>query len=150
MLFRSANVLHHIDIPACLDHTHRVLRSGGRAAFWDPVKYNPVIGIYRRLATEVRTDDEHPLERADLRAMQDRFTRVTTRGFWLTGLLIFVRFFVIERIHPSDDRYWKLVIERQNKHRRFLERAHAVDALLLRFVPPLRWMCWNTAVVLER
>jgi SAM-dependent methyltransferase len=146
----GANVLHHIDIPACLDHTHRVLCPGGRAAFWDPVKYNPVIEGYRRLAAGVRTDDEHPLRRADLKAMEARFSRVTARGFWLTGLAIFGRFFLIDRIHPSADRYWKLVIDRQEKHRRFLIRSQAIDRRILRIAPPLRWMCWNIAVVLER
>ena len=82
--------------------------------------------------------------------MEARFARVTTRGFWLTGLLIFLRFFLVDRIHPSADRYWKLVIDRQEQHRRFLERAHAVDVRLLRLFPPLRWVCWNLGVVLER
>jgi 2-polyprenyl-3-methyl-5-hydroxy-6-metoxy-1,4-benzoquinol methylase len=146
----GANVLHHVDLEACLGEVHRVLKPGGRAAFWDPVKYNPAIEVYRRLATGVRTDDEHPLRTRDLRAMRARFRSVECRGFWLTALLIFVRFFVIDRIHPSADRYWRLVIERQHRHERFLRRAHRIDSRVLRVVPPLRWMCWNLAVVCTR
>jgi SAM-dependent methyltransferase len=146
----GANVLHHVDLEACLDEVHRVLRVGGRAVFWDPVQYNPVIQLYRRLATGVRTDDEHPLRVQDLRAIRERFGKVDTRGFWLTALLIFARFFLVDRIHPSADRYWKLVIERQDRHAGFLRRAHQVDRLLLRAVPQLRWLCWNIGVVCTR
>jgi SAM-dependent methyltransferase len=146
----GANVLHHVDIAACLGEVHRVLRHGGRAAFWDPVQYNPVINLYRHMAGSMRTDDEHPLRRADLRAMQQRFRHVEVQGFWLTALAIFARFLIVDRIHPSADRYWKLVIERQEKHRRFLSAAHRFDRGLLRVFPPLRWLCWNIAVVCER
>jgi SAM-dependent methyltransferase len=146
----GANMLHHVDIERCLDEVHRVLRPGGKAAFWDPVKYNPAIELYRRLASGVRTEDEHPLRVRDLRAMQRRFAQVSVRGFWLTALLIFVRFFVIDRIHPSADRYWKLVIERQDRHARFLGAAHRIDRGLLRAAPPLRWLCWNLGVVCTR
>jgi ubiquinone/menaquinone biosynthesis C-methylase UbiE len=146
----GANVLHHVDIERSLAEVHRVLRPGGTAAFWDPVRYNPVIEVYRRMATDVRTDDEHPLRRRDLKLLRSTFNDVQVQGFWLSALLIFLRFFAIDRIHPSADRYWKLVIERQDRHRRFLQVAHRVDRALLRIVPPLRWLCWNLAVVVTR
>lgn len=146
----GANVLHHVDIERCLAEVRRVLKPGGTAAFWDPVQYNPAIELYRRMATDVRTDDEHPLRVKDLALLRSTFSDVRVQGFWLSALLIFVRFFAIDRIHPSADRYWKLVIERQDRHRRFLRLAHRVDRALLRAVPPLRWLCWNLAVVVTR
>jgi 2-polyprenyl-3-methyl-5-hydroxy-6-metoxy-1,4-benzoquinol methylase len=146
----GANMLHHVEIPKCLDEVQRVLKVGGRAAFWDPVQYNPVIEVYRRMAMGVRTDDEHPLRRSDLAAMQTRFRRVEARGFWLTSLLIFLRFFFIDRLHPSSHRYWKLVVDQQEDHRRFLSTAHSLDRKVLSVVPPLRWVCWNMAFVCER
>lgn len=146
----GANLLHHVDIAATLDEVHRVLAPGGRAAFWDPVQYNPVINAYRRMAAAVRTPDEHPLRRADVATMRRRFARVEVQGFWLTALAIFVRFYLVDRTHPSADRYWKLVIERQDRHRRFLRTAHRVDRVLLGALPPLRWVCWNLAVVCHR
>lgn len=146
----GANVLHHIDIAECIGHAHRVLVPGGKAAFWDPVKYNPVIEVYRRMAMGVRTEDEHPITRKDLKTMQSQFGNVNAQGFWLTGLLIFLRFFLVDRIHPSADRYWKLVIERQEKHGRFLRATQAIDRALLKAIPPLRWICWNIAVVMTK
>ncbi|MDZ4825897.1 MAG: class I SAM-dependent methyltransferase [Actinomycetota bacterium] len=146
----GANVLHHVEITECLDEVRRVLKPGGKAAFWDPVQYNPVINMYRKLASGVRTEDEHPLRRRDVKAFEVRFKHVETRGFWLTALLIFVRFFLVHRVHPSSERYWKLVIETQDKHAKFLRTAHRIDAKILGVVPPFRWMCWNIAVVCER
>jgi SAM-dependent methyltransferase len=146
----GANVLHHVEIDRCLSEVVRVLKPGGRAAFWDPVHYNPAIQIYRRMATEVRTDDEHPLRRADLVTLRRHFSDVSTRGFWLTGLLVFVKFFVIDRIKPNSERYWKLVVDKQDDLSRSLRWFHAIDRTVLRVVPPLRWLCWNLAVVAHK
>ncbi len=146
----GANMLHHVEIVACLDEVRRVLCPGGKAAFWDPVKYNPAIEVYRKLAGGMRTEDEHPLQLKDLRALRARFSTVNQRGFWLSALLLFGHFFLIDRIHPSADRYWKLVVDRQIKHRRFLTATHNIDRVILTAVPPLRWMCWNMAIVCTR
>jgi SAM-dependent methyltransferase len=146
----GANMLHHVNIPECLDEVQRVLRVGGKAAFWDPVKYNPAIELYRKLASGVRTEDEHPLEFHDLGYLRTRFSDVHVQGFWLSALALFARFFFVDRIHPSADRYWKLAVERQHKHQHFLRIAHRVDRALLKLVPPLRWMCWNMAIVCTR
>lgn len=146
----GANMLHHVDIEACITEVERVLKPGGRAAFWDPVAYNPVINIYRRMATQVRTEDEHPLKRVDIRFMQSKFDSVDLRFFWLSATLIFVRFFLIDRIAPNEGRYWKLIIDRRNKHARFLRLTHALDVLILKIFPPLRWWCWNVGVVMNK
>jgi SAM-dependent methyltransferase len=60
-----ANAIHHVqDRTKMYDEIRRVLRPGGRFFSYDPLAYNPVINIYRRMATEVRTPDERPLTRA--------------------------------------------------------------------------------------
>lgn len=142
----GANVLHHSDLPRAVAEAHRVLKPGGRACFWDPVAYNPVINVYRRMATKVRTEDEHPLRKADLDVIRSRFSRVETDFFWLLTLAHFLRFYLIDRVHPNQERYWKKVIREAGR----LKRAHAIlesaDAVLLRAVPPLRWWCWNVVV----
>ena len=91
----AANLLHHVDIEKCLDEVRRVLKSGGVAGFWDPLAHNPAINIYRRMATEVRTEDEHPIRRSQLRWFADRFSNINTSFFWLTPLLIFLKFYFL-------------------------------------------------------
>jgi SAM-dependent methyltransferase len=146
----GANMLHHVDIKACLNEVFRVLKPGGRAAFWDPVQYNPVINIYRKMASGVRTDDEHPLRTADVRFARHLFGKSEIRFFWLTATAIFIRFYLVDKIAPSEGRYWKLIIDRRSKHAKFLRRAHRVDSLILKLIPPLKWWCWNIAMVLTK
>jgi 2-polyprenyl-3-methyl-5-hydroxy-6-metoxy-1,4-benzoquinol methylase len=146
----GANMLHHVDIDTCITEAYRVLKPGGRAVFWDPVQYNPIINIYRRMAAGVRTVDEHPLRMADIRGIRQKFGSITTRYFWLTATLIFIRFFLIDRIGPSEGRYWKLVIERREKHRKLLALCHAIDRFILRTFPPIKWWCWNVAIVARK
>jgi SAM-dependent methyltransferase len=146
----GANMLHHVDIEACIREVHRVLKPGGRAAFWDPVAYNPVINVYRKMATAVRTEDEHPLKKNDFDVMNELFEDVNRQFFWLTATIIFVRFFVIDRIAPSEGRYWKLIIDRRDKHSRLLRFTHKLDRIILRVFPPLKWWCWNVGVVMKK
>ena len=143
----GANMLHHVDIAKCMAEVYRVLKPGGRAVFWDPVHYNPAINIYRRMAAGVRTEDEHPLRLSDIRQIKNIFGKIETRFFWLTATVIFVRFFIIDRIKPSEGRYWKLIIDRRHKHAGLLRFTHKVDRFILFVFPPLRWWCWNVAIV---
>lgn len=142
----GANMLHHVDIGVCMSEVHRVLKNGGVAVFWDPVQYNPLINLYRRMASGVRTEDEHPLRMADIRKIKSMFGEIETRHFWLTATIIFIRFYLIDRIRPSEGRYWKLIIERREKHSRLLRITHKIDRFILNVFPPLKWWCWNIAI----
>lgn len=146
----AANVLHHVNIDRCLGEVNRVLVAGGAAVFWDPVAYNPVINAYRRMATAVRTIDEHPIHRADVRLFRRHFRKLTVRFFWLSTLLIFVRFYLIDRVHPNKDRYWKRILTHESEIRRVYLFFERIDTVLLRVFPFLRWWCWNVAVLARK
>ena len=145
----GANVLHHVDQAQCIGEVHRVLRPGGVAVFWDPLRYNPVINVYRRMATAVRTHDEHPLGVGDLRLLQRTFRRVDVRFFWLATLGVFVWFFFGQRVHPNVERYWKKIITDYASIAPLHRVLAAVDRVLLR-IPGLRWWAWNMAVVCRK
>jgi SAM-dependent methyltransferase len=146
----AANLLHHANIANCLEQVRRVLKDGGMACFYDPVAHNPLINIYRRMATEVRTEDEHPIRRQDMHLFEERFRKVRKRFFWCTTLLIFVKFYLIDRIHPNQDRYWKRVLVREPELRRTYLALERIDRVLLRLFPFLGWWCWNIAIVVEK
>ena len=44
---------------------------------------------------------------------QTFFIEVEHRTFWPTKLVLFCKYFVIDRIHPNQKGYWKLVTSRK-------------------------------------
>ena len=147
----GANLLHHVtDVDSTLAAVRRALRPGGRCFFWDPLAYNPVINLYRRMATVVRTPDEHPLDFGVLRIFRRHFVRVRHREFWLTTLALFAKYYLVDRVHPNADRYWKRILE-ENPRRIgwWFSPLQRVDGALLR-LPLVRRLAWNTVIWAER
>jgi len=75
------------------------------------------------------------------------FEDVRHRCFWLATLWIFVRFYVVERVNPSKERYWKKIIREHARLAARYRRLERVDEWLLRTFPFLGRYCWNIAVV---
>ena len=75
-----ANTIHHVQDRASLfAQMHRALKPGGKFFSYDPLAYNPVINIYRRIATRVRTPDETPLTTKDLALAKKYFCNLQHR-----------------------------------------------------------------------
>ncbi len=146
----AANLLHHVDIEKTITEAKKVLKPGGVALFWDPVAHNPVINVYRRMAMAVRTEDEHPIKYSELKIFKKHFSQVNRKFFWLTSLIIFLKFFLINRIHPSSDRYWKLILTKENEIRGTYKFFSTIDEIILKVFPPLGWWCWNIAIVCKK
>jgi ubiquinone/menaquinone biosynthesis C-methylase UbiE len=142
----AGNLLHHVDVDQTLQRIARILKPGGRVVTWDPLKHNPVINLYRRMAGGVRTADEHPLHIKDVGRFRTHFGRVDHECFWLLTLWIFMRFYLIERVHPNQDRYWKRIIREHLRLTSIYQRLDRMDRALLRVFPFLRRYCWNMAV----
>ena len=143
----GANVLHHTsDIKGLLQAVRRALVPGGRFFFYDPLSYNPAIKVYRRLANRVRTEDERPLRFSQLETFYELFGEIHHREFWLTSLLIFFKYFFIDRVHPNADRYWKRIL-REDPHRIgwWFNPLVRLDKVLLR-VSPLNYLAWNIVI----
>ncbi len=122
------------------------LKPGGKLVTWDPLCHNPVINVYRKMASQVRTEDEHPLSVRDIKTFQKHFVDVKTGFFWFTTLWIFLRFYLIERVHPNQDRYWKKIIREHQRLAPIHQRYERVDRFLLSALPFLKRYCWNMAV----
>lgn len=140
----AANVLHHIqDRDQFLSTIRRVLKPGGVFVAWDPVKYNPVINVYRRKATAVRTPDEVPLGYADLARVARFFPDAQSRTFWLTSAVLFLKYYVIDRKDPNRVRYWKAILQETPRSIGWWFRPlQQLDRLLLR-LPGVRMLAWN-------
>jgi SAM-dependent methyltransferase len=138
-----ANTIHHVrDRDALFQKIHRALKPGGRFFSYDPLAYNPAINVYRRIATEVRTEDEAPLTVPDLRLARKYFPNLQHREFWISALLLFVKYYAVDRVHPNQDRYWKRILRETPERLRWWMPLRAIDAVLTR-LPLMRWLAWN-------
>jgi SAM-dependent methyltransferase len=138
-----ANTIHHVrDRDALFQKIHRALKLGGRFFSYDPIAYNPAINAYRRMAIEVRTEDESPLTPADLRLARKYFPSVQHREFWISTLLLFVKYYAVDRVHPNEDRYWKRILRETPQSLRWWMPLRALDGALTR-LPLVRWLAWN-------
>lgn len=138
-----ANTIHHVrDRDALFQKIHRALKPGGRFFSYDPIAYNPAINVYRRMATEVRTEDESPLTVADLELARRYFPNVRHRQFWILTLLLFGKYYSVDRVHPNRDRYWKRILRETPDRLRWWMPLLILDGVITR-LPIVRWLAWN-------
>lgn len=143
-------VLHHVPMATAIPELARILKPGGVASFIEPLPYNPLINVYRRIASEVRTDDEQPLSFRQIDQFRSAFDRVEHREFWLITLAVFVKFYIWDRVNPNKERYWKKIYTDASKLESFFEPLKRLDSWLLRHVPVLGRLCWNTVITVSR
>ena len=143
-------VLHHVDLLPALKEIRRVLKPGGKAAFIEPLKHNPLIDVYRRLAAGNRTPTEFPLGFGDFKRIRTVFPKLEHKEFWLFTLYLFVHFFAIERVSPAKARYWKKIIEEADRYAWLYEPLKRLDDRVLAWLPFLGRYCWNTVIVVEK
>jgi 2-polyprenyl-3-methyl-5-hydroxy-6-metoxy-1,4-benzoquinol methylase len=138
-----ANTIHHVqDRDALFQKIHRALKPGGRFFSYDPLAYNPAINVYRRMATKVRTEDESPLTIADLELAKKYFPNVKHRQFWILTLLLFGKYYAVDRVHPNQDRYWKRILRETPERLRWWMPLRILDGVITR-LPIVRWLAWN-------
>ena len=141
----AANVLHHTpDIESALKKLKSMLRPGGMFISWDPVAYNPVINVYRRMATEVRSAGERPFTYREFRTIRKVFPDVRHREFWFFTLALFLMYYLVDRKNPNECRYWKEILRETERTIGWWFRPLLLfDSIILR-IPLVRMLAWNT------
>ena len=143
----TGNLLHHVDIEKMIMNIKPHLKPKGIFVSWDPLAYNPAINIYRMIATDVRTPDEHPLKWRDIKLFNKYFSNVERKYFWFSTLIIFVIMALIQKRNPNKERFWKVITQEGNKWRWLYKPLEILDSLILFCIPPLRLLCWNVVLI---
>ena len=142
----AGNLLHHVNIKNMILNLKPHIKNGGLFVSWDPMAYNPLINIYRYIAKDVRTPDEHPLKIKDLRLIDKSFDRVEKKYFWFFTLIIFIIMAVFQRRNPNKERFWKVILEEGDKWRWLYNPLEKLDNFFLFLFPPLKLLCWNVVI----
>lgn len=145
----GSSILHHADLHLTLKESARILKKDGKAAFIEPLSYNPIINIYRKIAEDVRTPTETCFNLRDFKFMHDYFEEIDFEFCWLTTLNVFLYMYFIERINPSQDRYWKRIVREHKRYEKMFQRFNRFDQLLMKVFPFLKYMTWTTVIKLS-
>lgn len=143
------NLFHHTEIESTILQLKEVMHPKTILVSIDPVHYNPVINVYRKIANKVRTEDEHPFKMSDIAIFEKHFNRVEKKFFWFTTLIIFVIMAIVQFRNPNKERYWKVVVEEGNKWHWLYAPLEKFDTFLLNIFPFLGWLCWNIVLRVE-
>ena len=143
----AANLLHHVNPSILLKEAYRVLKPGGKLCFWDPLRHNPIINIYRRIVKDLRTVDEIPLDIRIVDEVRSLFSHVEYDTFWYLSLWIFIKFYIFERVDPNKEPYWKKIITEESRLRKQYYKLERFDNFIKEKFPALKRFAWNIAVI---
>jgi SAM-dependent methyltransferase len=139
-------VLHHVPLDTAMPELARVMKPSAKGCFIEPLPYNPLINVYRKIAKEVRTPDEQPLSFEQVNAFHRHFSDVSHREFWLTTLAVFLKFYLWERVNPNRERYWKKIYTDAARIAPLFRPLQRFDESILARVPSLGKLCWTTVI----
>lgn len=127
----GTGILHHLNLQNSIAELSRVLKSDGKAIFFEPMGHNPAINLFRKLTPHLRTKDEHPLTCKDLELMKQFFNQVNCNFFHLFSLLA---------IPFRNTKIFATLVKALDNF----------DKKLFKLFPILRKMAWQVVIVLEK
>ncbi len=124
-------VLHHLDTKKAFYELARILKPDGKIICNEPLVYNPIFQLYRRLTPQLRTawEVEHILRKKDFNNAREFFENIEFRFFHLFTLCA-VPFRNTCIFFP------------------LLSFFEAVDNIALR-IPGVKWLAWQVIFILS-
>jgi len=123
-------VMIHMDKQKAIREIRRVLRPGGVAILVEPMKYHPLVNLYRFLmAPRMWRSIADYITFKDLDSFNTCFDSYGHKEFYLFSFLSF---------------YWEFIIRNLVLFHKSLMILQPIDSFLFRIVPPLGRMAWFT------
>lgn len=131
-LIVCSGVLHHLDINRAYKELARILKSDGKIICDEPLIYNPIFQLYRKMTPKLRTawELEHILSKKEINNTKKYFNHTETKFFHLATLLA-----VPFRKLPG----FNFILS-------ILEK---IDFVLLK-LPFLKWWAWQIIFILSK
>lgn len=130
-LIYGHSILHHLNLDIAGQNLRRILRRDGEAVFVEPLDYNPILNLFRRLTPRRRTPTERPLTFDQLDKLAGMFSSWEHREFYLLSLAAFV---------------WYYGLRSENLFRATLTIGSRFDSLLFKIIPLLRKYAWVSVI----
>jgi len=124
-------VLHHLDTDKAFKELARITKPEGQVICNEPIAYNPLFQLYRKLTPQLRTEWEmhHILSKKDIEKAKTYFGKVEMRFFHLATL---------GAVPFRNTPLFKPI----------LKLAEVVDTVLLR-IPLVQWLSWQIVFILS-
>jgi hypothetical protein len=97
------------------------------------------------MATAVRTSDERPLGFDTVRRARRWFPDLRHRSFWIATLALFLKYYLVDHIHPNQDRYWKRILSETERTLWWWKPLLWLDLVLTR-LPGIEALAWNVVL----
>jgi len=125
-------VLHHLDIKRAFKEMARILKPEGSIICIEPLAYNPIFQLYRKLTPHLRTkwEAEHILTKKDINLAKNYFEKIETQLFHLFTLLA---------VPFRNLFFFNFILG-------FLEK---IDLIILK-LPGLKWWAWQIVFTLSK
>ena len=122
-LVRGSAILHHLDLKKSLNEIKRILKSNGKAIFFEPLGINPIIALHRKFTPKARTVDERPFTRKDIKLIKEIFPNAKIRYY---------SFFVLLAVPFRKTRLFSKILAVMN----------FIDKIALSKYSPFKYMAW--------
>ncbi len=119
----GSGIIHHLELIKAYKEISRVLKPQGKAVFMEPLGHNALINWYRNRTPHLRTEDEHPLLKKDLQALNTYFKKVELSFYFFSSLAA-------------------IALRNTFIFKPMLNILHTVDRVLFMLLPFLRWQAW--------
>ena len=127
----ASGMIHHVDFSKVLPEILRVIKKDGQIICVEPLKYNPIFQLYRKLTPHLRTqwEAEHILGKKEIYLPKKYFKNVKP---------YFFHFFVLLAVPFRKSLIFKP----------FLSFLEVLDAIFLK-IPIVQWLAWQVVFVVS-
>jgi len=84
-----------------------------------------------------------------LRLARRYFVNVRHREFWIASLALFLKYYLIDGVHPNADRYWKRIHKEPAAALWWWYPLRSLDTVLSR-IPLIKALAWSMVISGEK